>query len=70
MMVQARISNELGWNKTFNLVKTEKIKKMEVVIFAGKSPPVSSTISHANTIVSAPNKAGKNLIQNNPLPNK
>ena len=47
------MSNELGWNKTFNLVYTEKIRRIEVSIFDGSFPPNSSTINQLNTIVAA-----------------
>jgi hypothetical protein len=50
------------------LISAEKTIAPDANILENKLPPNDSTISHVNTIVSAPKSAGKSRIQNIPPP--
>jgi len=49
---------------------TEKRRAPDTNIFAGSLPSIASTVNQANTMVNAPNIAGKNLIQNRLPPSR
>ena len=67
-VVQQKTSSEFGWYNKFNLNSTENRIPVAPKINANKFPFNSSIAFHTTIIVNAPNKAGKNLIQNTEPP--
>jgi hypothetical protein len=63
IIVQVKISNELGWYSMLILINGEKTKAQDARIFEKKLPPTDSTINQVKIIVRAPKSTGKDLIQ-------
>jgi cytochrome c556 len=64
------MSKELGWNKMFNLMSAENKTQVTPRIWANKLPFKASMDFQTTTRVKAPNRVGKNRIQNTELPKR